>query len=68
MSASPAAAITRWHFGRYDRGAAYPEGWIRIEETGGRLVANLPPYRLDDARAIVDAHNAHIQAAFGNVR
>jgi hypothetical protein len=60
--------ISRWHIGRYDRGAAYPEGWIRIEETGGRLVANLPPYRAEEAQAIVQNHNAHIAAVYGDVR
>lgn len=51
--------MTRWAWGRYAPGAAYPEDWIRIEEVpGARLVANLPPYREADARAICHAHNA----------
>lgn len=50
---------TKWTWGRYAKSAAYPEDWIRIEESpGARLVANLPPYREADAIAIVAAHNA----------
>lgn len=53
----------RWTWARYAHGAAYPENWIRIEETpGARLVANLPPYRAPDAIAIVTAHNATVDA------
>jgi hypothetical protein len=52
----------RWTYGTYAAGAAYPEGWIRIEESpGARLVANMPPYRQDDARWIVEAHNATVK-------
>jgi len=48
----------RWTWGVYDRGAAYPEGSIRIEESpGARLVANLPAGRESEAAAIVEAHN-----------
>src|SRR5215467_8118997 len=51
--------FVRWSFASYAAGAAYPEGWIRIEERpGARLVANLPPLRKDEAQAIVDWHNA----------
>lgn len=58
MSARFPADSVRWVWGRYAAGAAYPQGWIRIEESpGARLVANLPPYRAAEAQAICQAHN-----------